>query len=824
MPTLQKYYPALFLLVNSPALVLCGLASLTANAPFQSTARTALSGIIFLLAGLALIGGLALWKNAHKSRSLHPNRFVLVLTAAVFFAAWPLAWLPPEKSGTYYYYFVGVQPFIGWLAFASALALLMGLTLRPGFSIATGLGYWQDKKTTLRIALTALSLFFALALLINWLKLWAANEPYWWGAGVPLLIWQVYLILLAGLLLWQVRCRWPRYGDALAFFAIWAVSAWLWAAQPLQPSFFFTPPFLPNHEMYPFADLEFFDRSAQYALIGQGINNGDFFDRTLYIAFVIYLKTFFGQKYDVLMSAQAAIFAVFPAIIYLIGRDLHSRPAGFIAAALAAWRGVNALAAMTLINTSTAKHMLTDFPTGLGLAIFALFLVQWLQDPPNRWHKAAWAAGTLGLTSLLRPHVMLVLVVFLLVVFLVALPNWRRAMATAALSVLAFFAGIGPWIFFSGSNVSILNLYTTRIRNVIEERYIEPQIPALPGQGGLLALAHGPEMPLDVPFQMSHFLNNLQTSALTLPLTLQLHSLQEITRDTETVWQSHWQGDFSTQGMLMLWLGLGLTALGLGAAVNQSRRAGWALPIIFLLYAAANAFARTSGGRYLVPMDWIVIVFFGLGLTVLLEAGQAFFKREAARAAFVPPAPLAQRKIHWGIKSLGVLACLGAVGGLIPLSQTFHAQRFETLSQEALIEQLEDYGLSEVSIRSFLKNNESAALMNGAALYPRFLAQGAGIPSWKPYQAVEYPRTIFTLIGPRPAHVIVVLPGPAPEWLPHNSDALVLGCKRDYEQERIYDALLVALPETGIVYHANPERPLQCPIAEPVCNNNKSCR
>jgi hypothetical protein len=824
-----RWYPAAFLMLNSLALVITGLASLAANAEFQSAARTALSGMVFLLAALCLAGGLWLAKNEAKRPSIvqhiQQSAWFVPFSGLVFTLTWPLAWLPAEKSGSLYYYFLGIQPLVGWATFASGLALLLGLSLRPDFSIEKGLAYWRNQKPTLKIALAALLLFALTAVLINWLKIWAANEPYWWGAGVPLLIWQVYLILLASILLWRIRFKLPRFSNILIFFGIWGISAWLWASQPLQPSFFFTPPLFPNHELYPFADLEFFDRSAQYALIGQGINNGFFFDRTLYIAFVIYLQTFFGQDYALLMSVQAGLFAVFPAVIYLIGVTLHSRPAGLIAAALASWRGVNALAGMTFINTSTAKHMLTDFPTGLGLAVFALFLVQWLQDPQTRWHKAALAAGTLGLTSLLRPHVMLILVIFLPVVFFVLLPNWRKGLAAASLGMLAFLAGIMPWTFFGGSNASIFRLYETRIRNVIEERYIEPQIPALPGGApGLLRPSVVEDKPPEVPFQVSQFLNNLQTSAHTLPLTPQLLNLHETVQDGEKVWSPDWQGDLSAQGMLMLWLGLGVTALGLGAAANRSRLAGFSLPAVFLLYAAANAFARTSGGRYLVPMDWIVIVFFGLGLTVLLEAGQSFFKREQGAAESDPPAAGVRKSAHWGVKALGVVACFGIIGGLIPLSQNLHPLRFEKVPNDALVKKLGDYGLIETKIDEFLENNEAAALMDGAALYPRFLGQGYGIPSWPPYKAVEYPRTIFTLIGPRPAHVIVVLTGPVPDWLPHNSDVLVLGCKRDYEPERIYDALLVILPEKGVVYHANPERPLQCPVAEPICNNNKSCR
>ena len=834
---LTRWYLPLYLILNSVALTIAGLAMLVANAEFQSTARTALTAGVFVLAGLALLVGL--WFTKHTETNLtfadkiasYKFQAALNLSLGFLFALiWGLTWLPAEKTGSYYYYFIGIQPFLAWIAFASGLALLLSLTLSKDFSLEGGLAYWRRQKTTLRVALIALAIFGLIAATITWLKIWASNEPYWYGAGVPLLAWQVYVLVLIAILLRQIRFNWPRHTDMLLFLAIWGVSAYFWAGQPLQASFFFTPPMFPNHEFYPFADLEFFDRSSQYALLGQGINNGRFYDRALYIAFLVYLHTFFGQNYELLMKIQAGLFAVFPAIVYLIGKNLHSRPAGLIAAALASWRGINALAAMALINTSTAKHMLTDFPTGLGLAIFCLFLIQWIKDPQKNWHKAALGAGTLGLTSLLRPHVMTLLVVFLPLIVLVSLPKWHKGLAVASLGFLAFLASISPWTFFGGSNTSIIELYATRIRGVIEQRYTpdeQEQIPALPAKPGLLALAVQAKQPVDVPFPVSQFLNNLQTSALGLPLTPQLLSIRETIKGGETIWQTGWQGDLSTQAVIMLSLSLGLVALGIGTAMQKSRLAGLALPIVFLTYAAANALARTSGGRYIVPIDWIVILFFGLGLTVLVEAGQAFFKRQITPTESAPPAAREGKLTHWWVKAAGVLVFFGLVGGLIPLSEHIHSTRYTQKNTPQLLDDLDRFlpqtGLDREMVETFLRENREASILQGRALYPRFFHQGDEFRSWEPYNRKDYPRTILVVLGPKTDFDQIVLTGPPPSYLPNASDVIVLGCSQGEEFFSIH-ALLVVLPNEQIIYQADPERHLQCPIQEPICNNNKYCR
>jgi hypothetical protein len=821
----------LYLLLNGLALILTGLALVAANAEFQSTARDALTGLVFGLAAACLAAAfwLARQKRDGKGRVEQLWSRVAPALSLVFALAWGLAWLPASKSGAYYYYFIGLQPLFGWLTFASGLGALFGMSLRPEFSIRDGLAYWRNRPVILRVGAAALAFFSLTAGLIASLRIWENREPYWYGAGVPLLGWQAGLVLLAAL--WASRLPWARWRqakhiDVVAFFVIWGLSALFWVSQPLQSSFFFTPPLFPNHEFYPFADLETFDRASQYALIGQGINNGQFFDRTLYIAFLVYLHTFFGQNYETLMNIQAGLFAIFPALVYLLGKKLHSRGAGLVAAALAAWRGVNALAGMALLDTATAKHLLTDFPTALGLAVFGIFMLDWLKNPRQAWHKAALAAGTLGLTSLLRPHVLLLLVVFLPLVALAAKPDWRRGLATAGLALLAFLAGVVPWAFFSGSDTSLLDLYATRIRNVIENRYAPPQpepMPDQPAKPALLVISRQPyQERIRLPFPVSHFLNNLQTAALSLPIAPQMLSLRETVKGGESIWQILWTGELSAQGTLMLSLGLAITALGLGAAAQKSARMGAALPVVFFLYAAANSLARTSGGRYIVPIDWMVILFFGLGLAALLEAGQAFLKRPTGAGESVARQTA---KTGWRVKALGVVACFGLLGGLIPFSQTIHSPRYAALTTNELVERLmpalAETQVERPEVERFFRY-PSSVILQGRALYPRFFGQGQGFQSWEPYNPVEYPRMVLVLIGPEPLHADVVLAGPS-QAIRHGSDVIVLGC-REQSGPNIIRALLVALPEEGITYFTEPGRPLGCPFPPPSCDNNKYCR
>jgi hypothetical protein len=828
-----KWYLPTFLLLNSLGLLWAG-SILSANA--NSNARKLLAAGGFLLAALTFGTGLWIIRQPRLreklSRALstpkrlrQQNRYFAVLLGLF----WLLAWLPAEKTGAYFYYFSGIYPLIIWLTFASGLGLFFSLLLRDDFSIKTGLAYWKKRKILVWVSLISLVIFSLLAVLIAALKLWQFKEPYWYGASVPLLLWQVYLIVFLALFAEKITRKLPKQADIILFFAIWTISAFFWASQPLQGSFFFTSPLPPNHEFYPFADLETFDRASQYALIGQGINNGNFFDRTLYISFLVYLHTFAGQNAEKLMSIQSAIFAIFPALIYLIGKQLHSRRAGLITSGLTAWRGVNALAAMAWINTSTSKHMLTDFPTAIGLAIFGLLLILWLKDPQKQWTKAAWAAGTLGLTSLLRPHVMAIFVIFLLAIFLRYWPRWRMGLAISTLGLTALLAGIAPWTIL-GTETSIMELYRQRILNVIRERYqpAPEQVPFSPGKAGLLLAIWQTQPPASPPpFIVSHFLNNLQTSALGLPLSGQWLTLRETVKESESVWNTPWTGEISLEARVMLSLGLALTALGIGAALQKNWLAGLGPLAIFGLYQAANGLSRTSGGRYIVPADWVVFLFLGLGVTVLLEALAAFFKRKAGPAESDRPAAHKGKQAHWLIRAASIVSCFGLVGGLIPLSEAFQARRYPPRTELELVEALSEFlptlGLSETQLQQFV-TVKNGVILEGRALYPRFFAQGAGMTSWEPFKKLEYARTVFLLIGPQPIHSYTRLAGPSPAYFPNSSDVIVLACENANPLYDVFDALAVILPGEKIVYSIYPERPLECPVIAPVCDNNKNCQ
>ncbi|HET6823482.1 MAG TPA: hypothetical protein VFH34_12605, partial [Anaerolineales bacterium] len=132
--------------------------------------------------------------------------------------------------------------------------------------------------------------------------------------------------------------------------------------------------------------------------------------------------------------------------------------------------------------------------------------------------------------------------------------------------------------------------------------------------------------------------------------------------------------------------------------------------------------------------------------------------------------------------------------------------------------QIASAGLSLPEINSFLQN-PNAEISVGKTLYPRYYIENEGEVHFYPVVRMGFPRITFTLIGNH-GEKGIVLPGEKPDHFPHAVDAIVLGCKEQY----YVDALaVILLDETGAIYTRSPESPLQCPLKQPVCDNNHNC-
>jgi hypothetical protein len=468
-----------------------------------------------------------------------------------------------------------------------------------------------------------------------------------------------------------------------------------------------------------------------------------------------------------------------------------------------------------------------------------------------------WAGAVLGLSFLLRSHALLLLPASAGLILIVQRWNWRRSLPVIGMLVMGMLAATTPWDLRNQSRgAPFMDLYFSGIRVVLQARYHWPPVdsktpvPQTEEQGVIDSqnapdstheriapprlLAGCQSLPCHIT---NHLFHNFAASALILPASTRLDDLRHTVKESLPYWRQDWLGEgLGLPAALLLAINLGLIALGL--AISWSRM-GWAalVPLLtFVTYNISNALAQTSGGRYIVPIDWVVILYFLLGALGImgwaahrLGFGEPIVESETVESRKEPDIRMPV-KIGRGAASLLLIM---AIGGLLPLAEILFPLRYPAMPDAraslARIEQngsLEQLGLTAEQLETFL-SQPGAGVWDGRALYPRYYGIGRGENRTAfPYQFLPYPRMAFTLIGPAGLSG-VILPGGVRGQFENASDVLVIGCYRAINQgitDGGIDALAVLFPEhPGITYVRSPIPELQCPMREPVCIDKETC-
>ena len=773
------------------------------------------------------------------------SRVTIWLAGISLGLSWTGCFLPSYRVGMLANYWISLRPIMIFILFVSLATLAVIVIKRNRFGI-------HDLKISKTHYLT-LILFLA-SILILGIMLYSGFgirtfDDFWYGAGVPILASQLIVAIFGGIFFLQIEKRFnSERSDIIIFLLIYVVTAILWVREPLQGSFLFLGPQPPNHVLYPFADAAIFDSASQFALIGQGILNGQSFERSLYSSFLVYLHILAGQDYEKLMAIQAGIFAVFPALIYLIGRSLNMRAVGFAAAILATWRGINSIAASNMIDLASPKMILTDFPAAIGMAIIILLTYEWLRSPVQKSHYPLWIGGAIGFAFILKTNILVLLVFIPFYAFFRLWPERKKWLVSSSLILLGMIVITLPWELRNQARGGIAyGSYLEKFQFVIQQRYLSPTEP-----GGFLPQPNGHSLAFlsfkntnvilemgrnttDVTqntslcntvlcFAPNHFMHNILTSILILPTSPQMDDLRHTVKDVYPYWRPGWDGAFTASSLFFFVLNIFFIILGISIAWDKLRIPGLTPLAIFIFYNISSGLARTSGGRYLVPMDWIISIYFLLGVFQLITwfANTIGIKWEL----FSIPVKedISQNFASRNVSSfIVIIAALFGLGSLIPLSESFQQPRYQNIDvNQSLLEHERTVvraGLTISEIDLFLKNT-NAELLIGRILYPRYYPIDRGEIFLYPFVTMGFPRTAFTLIGPHGDRG-VILPGDAPKYFPHAADALVLGCK----EEKYLDALaVILLDSSGAIYTRSPKSDLGCPLQQPVCNSNRVCR
>ncbi|HQF63637.1 MAG TPA: hypothetical protein PLT26_14145 [Anaerolineaceae bacterium] len=828
----------------------------------------ALAGVLISIA-LAVLAG----RNAHLwQRRLEPiwgrlsvSRWLLWLAGLLAVQGAVAVFLPAYWLGTGHAYYERLRPILIWLG-AAGLQIALGIQItRSGWHGAALRSEIRSLHSIWRVAAIAFGVF-ALLWLLSALTGWGARPDILWNeAAPPILAVQLALSLLIALVLGALLRRIEpvrrRRAEWFIALALWALAVFIWVREPMPRSYFAPGPYPPNDVYYPYSDAASYDVSAQYVLLGQPLDSTAPNEKPVYGAFLTVLHLLAGQSYDLVTLIQVLVLALFPVILFRLGRHFHLE-AGLLVALLAIFKERNAIAATLSIRVSHSRLLLTEFPTALFVALICWLLVEYLAAPDRRRLLPLAIGGWLGLGAMLRLNL---LALVPMIIVLVVLAFWRRPRAAWLFSLILIVSLAIPMIPWSAATSARWGqpAWVMKLKMVLDSRYAaptltptanpQPQATPLPATEAQPAPASTPTpvatpVPQPAPlsqqseicvgktglaeilcFAPAHWAHNNLMAVLTLPHTLAWEDLPHtLPRDYWLDIRS-WNGRLAADEAILMILNLALVALGIGFAWHRRRWGGLA-PLAFMqIYFVANALGRTSGGRYLTPVDWAIYFYAALGLCLIVDWVRTLLGFPAAPEDARPAAPAA-RRFPWFLAAALLLAFLIPALALPFMQRAFPAQ-LTSPSQSDLLDRLNTSGaltqmdFSSQQVSDFAGSPE-AILVTGRGLYPRFYGINQGEPDSQatPQFAVRpYPRLLFTLLTAQQPRVVELPVNVPPEWMPDAADWIVLGCQ-NLTNQRIDAIALIQLTDPPQVILRSPAAALTCPLPEPVCDNNRNCK
>jgi hypothetical protein len=223
---------------------------------------------------------------------------------------------------------------------------------------------------------------------------------------------------------------------------------------------------------------------------------------------------------------------------------------------------------------------------------------------------------------------------------------------------------------------------------------------------------------------------------------------------------------------------------GLQTAWRGRRWAGLAALFLALTYLIFNSLFRNSGGRYILPVDWSILLYFSIGLA---QATQDLGRRLAGRplpatapaAAVVEAQPAASPARRAPVAFLAAAAALLLLGSLVPLTEAAFPERYTRERRDEMFNRLFEPGLLPREDRSALLTylRRGAFATAGRALYPRYFAANVDDPGGRGemFDAAPTPRLTFFLAGPVNGNMLLPIER-KPNSFPNGADVLIITC------------------------------------------------
>jgi hypothetical protein len=638
------------------------------------------------------------------------------------------------------------------------------------------------------------------------------DTAFWNVAGVPMMwvslvgiIVMVFLFDQAGSWLraktnWKIDPKTQVLLEILLVLAIWLASALIWIKTPYSNSHFLLGPLPPDGHYWPNSDAKLMDLGGQYLIIGGKLETPYFTEKPFYALFLGLLHFFFGQTYQVVTNIQIILLALIPVLLYYFGKQLSGRLFGIALAAFAIIKEATAILFTYKISVSNSRLMMTELPSALLLIMAAILLFHWLRKPEQARIPALLAGAVLGIASYVRSNNLIVLLALLMFIALTSGKEIKKRLPQIGFFVLGAFITILPWTVYTQVTYGKDPL-TWKIEAALSTRFDlfgsdENEAPILsatppPTPTSLPTDSHD-DNSLDVPpfadfetgetgtepagfyrsklaMTVGHFLNNQVKALFVLPI--QVYPARPTTILEQDYWHEpvEWSGKMPAEHVVAFIVNLIFISLGIHFSWKTFGWAGLIPLVIEMAYYLSNALVRTSGSRYLVAVDWVVYLYFLLGIWHVLRSLRllspiTFEQKTRTGSVF---------KGFW----ISLAICL-AVGLSLPIMNLafpslYHNESNADVYDGLPMEKIEsEIGITPAEMQAFYDQPNTVFLF-GREIYPAYLTK-EGIPGEK--------ALFFTLLTPGRYDVAIPYGVELTENLPAGEDMIVIGCKQPGEQ------------------------------------------
>ena len=612
------------------------------------------------------------------SRYLSLLRFASIV---LFIVGVLIILVPAGQLGKYAEYFARLRP------------LLLVVTTLP-FQFFTQTIFKVNSEpgaASLKYSLVAVSILSTLAGLIAITRLGLEPDIFYWNvAGVPLTTLQLTLVFLITVLSFQLINKIspsvkisPITIDLCIALLIYIIGVSVWSQTPMLKHFNALQPEPPAFQYFPYSDARTHDLGAISIVDGYGIYYGKYTDKPLYMVFLSILHRAAGNDYNKLSLLHLYAMGLILPSLFWLGKQFHSRPLGIAIALIILIRQRNAILLAHLLAGTNPRVLITEIPTMLGLIVLCIIAFLWIKENWSNkplWSHALLAGGTLGALSLIRLNPVGLLPVILPISAIALRKTRTHWFRQVLIFMMGFLLVLSPWA-LTGQDANGSPYLWVKFLDVLNVRYL-PEIPSrennnqvdMPAAIKVASLtdfhpdkAHSEMDTQNFPgFVINHALHNTVTAFLTLPDSISQSDqiLKNLTKRPYLDEKITWRGEIQAGQTPFLVLNLFLLALGLGWSWGRWKWAGIFPACIFFGYIITLGFARTSGSRYIVPIDWILFFYYIIGIISILEKFTTVFENIQ-----IETSSFESRTRARPIPLIFAVATILALAALVPIAQ-----------------------------------------------------------------------------------------------------------------------------------------------------------